>query len=164
MGISDHSRDPELVPALAVSMGAAAIEKHFCLSRNDPGLDDPIALTPEDFKRMTGIVRRVSAMETGDIVEALSGERGHGLIEAVLGDGIKRLAPSEAANYETTNRSIHALHDIKQGKILIPGDMAVLRTEKNLLPGLHPSWENRLYGRKVRNFIPAGQGIRFEDI
>jgi sialic acid synthase SpsE len=164
MGISDHSRDPELVPALAVAMGAVAVEKHFCLSRNDPGLDDPIALPPEDFERMTGAVRRASAMETGDIVETLAIERGRALVEAVLGDGVKRLAPSEAANYEKTNRSIHVLHDIKRGKILKPGDLAVLRTEKILRPGLPPSWESRLYGRKARNFIPAGQGIEFEDI
>jgi sialic acid synthase SpsE len=164
MGISDHSLDPDLVPALAVAMGAVAIEKHFCLSRNDPGLDDPIALPPEDFARMTGTVRRVSAMETGDIVKTLSRERGSESVNAVLGDGVKRLAPSEAANYERTNRSIHALHDIPPGKIIAPGDLAVLRTEKILRPGLPPSWEGRLYGRKSRNFIPAGQGIGFEDI
>jgi sialic acid synthase SpsE len=164
MGISDHSPDPELVPALAVAMGAAVIEKHFCLSRSDPGLDDPIALPPADFSRMTRAVRRASSMETGDVVETLSKERGGELVEAVLGDGVKRLAPSEAANYEKTNRSIHAVHDIPRGKIISPGDLAVLRTEKILRPGLPPSWESRLYGRKALNFIPAGQGVRFEDI
>jgi sialic acid synthase SpsE len=164
MGISDHTLDPDLVPALAVAMGAVAIEKHFCLSRDDPGLDDPIALPPEDFARMTRTVRRVSAMETGDIVKTLSQERGSESVDAVLGDGVKRLAPSEAANYEKTNRSIHALHDIPPGKIIVPGDLAVLRTEKILRPGLPPSWEPRLYGRKTRNFIPAGQGIGFKDI
>jgi sialic acid synthase SpsE len=164
VGISDHSSDPELVPALAVAMGASAIEKHFCLSRNDPGLDDPIALPPEDFFRMTGAVRQASSMETGDIVETLSKERGYEMVEAVLGDGVKRLAPSEAANYKRTNRSIHAVHDIVPEKIIRPGDLAILRTEKILRPGLPPFWEPRLYGRKALNFIPAGQGIRFEDI
>ncbi|MDR3166817.1 MAG: N-acetylneuraminate synthase family protein, partial [Treponema sp.] len=164
IGVSDHSLDPELVPTLAVAMGAVAIEKHFCLSRDDSGLDDPIALPPEDFARMTRAVRRASVMEAGDIVETLSKERGSESVETVLGDGIKRLAPSEAANYEKTNRSIHALHDIPPGKIIVPGDLAVLRTEKILRPGLPPSWEGRLYGRKSRNFIPAGQGIGFEDI
>ncbi|MFP3088926.1 N-acetylneuraminate synthase family protein [Treponema sp. TIM-1] len=164
MGISDHSPDPELVPALAVAMGAAVIEKHFCLSRNDPGLDDPIALPPAEFFRMTGTIRRASSMETGDIADALSKERGSEIVEAILGDGVKRLAPSEAANYEKTNRSIHAVHDIPRGKIIHPGDLAILRTEKILRPGLSPSWEPQLYGRKALNFIPAGQGVRFEDI
>ncbi|MDR3160509.1 MAG: hypothetical protein LBU28_02720 [Spirochaetaceae bacterium] len=50
------------------------------------------------------------------------------------------------------------------GEILGPDNMAVLRTEKKLRPGLPPLWESRLYGRRSRNFIPAGQGIRFEDL
>ncbi|MDR2759952.1 MAG: N-acetylneuraminate synthase family protein [Spirochaetaceae bacterium] len=164
VGISDHSPDPELVPVLACAMGAAVIEKHFCLSRNDPGLDDPIALPPVDFFRMVRAIRQASSMEAGDIVETISKERGCETVDAVLGDGVKRLAPSETANYERTNRSIHAVHDIPRGTIIGPGDLAILRTEKILRPGLHPSWEPRLYGRKALNFIPAGQGIRFEDI
>jgi sialic acid synthase SpsE len=39
-----------------------------------------------------------------------------------------------------------------------------LRTEKVLRIGLHPSWEERIIGRKAKAFIPAGEGIRIEDI
>jgi sialic acid synthase SpsE len=162
LGVSDHSLDPVLVPALAAAQGAAVIEKHLCLSRTDPGLDDPIALPPGDFKRMVEAVRAVSAGE--EAVEALIRERGRETVEAVLGDGVKRLAPSEAANYERTNRSIHAIRDISPGEILGPDTIAVLRTEKQLRPGLPPWWEARIYGRRARNFIPSGQGIRFEDL
>jgi sialic acid synthase SpsE len=164
VGVSDHSMDPELVPALAVAMGAAAVEKHFCMSRDDPGLDDPIALPPEDFARMVRAVKNAAAMNRDDVIEAYSRERGEALVRAVLGDGIKRLAPSEAANYERTNRSLHALEDIPEGTVIQPGMAGVLRTEKVLRPGLPPSWEERIAGRKARLFIPAGEGIRFEDI
>jgi sialic acid synthase SpsE len=164
LGVSDHSLDPVLVPALAAALGAAVIEKHLCLSRTDPGLDDPIALPPGDFKRMVEAVRAVSAGEGEAAVEALIRERGRETVEAALGDGVKRLAPSEAANYARTNRSIHALRDISPGELLGPDNMAVLRTEKRLRPGLPPVWESRVYGRRARNFIPSGQGIRFEDL
>ncbi|MFP3040319.1 N-acetylneuraminate synthase family protein [Treponema primitia] len=164
VGVSDHSLDPELVPSLAVTMGAAVIEKHFCLSRMDPGLDDPIALPPVDFARMVRGVRRVSALGAEAALEALRRERGPDTVEAVLGDGVKRLAPSERANYERTNRSIHAIRDIQAGDTLAPGDFAVLRTEKILRPGLHPCWETKLAGRKTARFIPAGEGIVFEDL
>ncbi|MDR2111198.1 MAG: SAF domain-containing protein, partial [Spirochaetaceae bacterium] len=63
-----------------------------------------------------------------------------------------------------TNRSIHAVRDIREGETITPGDMAALRTEKLLRPGLPPSWESRIAGRRARSFIPAGEGIRFEDI
>ncbi|MDR0758655.1 MAG: N-acetylneuraminate synthase family protein [Treponema sp.] len=163
VGISDHSTDPELTPALAVAMGAAVVEKHFCMSRDDPGLDDPIALPPASFARMARAVNRAAAMSREEVIAAYSRERGEDLVRAVLGDGIKRLAPSEKANYERTNRSIHALWDIAEGEVIEAGMMGILRTEKVLRPGLPPSWAERIIGRKARRFIPAGEGIRFED-
>jgi sialic acid synthase SpsE len=164
VGLSDHSLDPELVPALGVSRGAAVIEKHFCLSRNDPGLDDPIALPPPLFAQMVRAVRRASAEGPEETQTAFSRNRGAALVEAVLGTGIKALAPSEAANYTRTNRSIHALREIRAGETIESGDFAVLRTEKKLRPGLPPSWEDKIPGRTARKDIPAGEGITFDDI
>jgi len=164
VGVSDHSLDPELVPVLAMTQGATVIEKHFCLSRDDPGLDDPIALPPADFARMTAAVRRAAEMGPEETLAAFRRERGAATVEAVLGNGIKTLAPSEQCNYTRTNRSIHALRDIQAGEILSAEDFAVLRTEKVLRPGLAPSWAAQMCGRAARQFIPAGEGIRFEDI
>ncbi|MDR2747071.1 MAG: N-acetylneuraminate synthase family protein [Treponema sp.] len=164
VGISDHSRDPELIPALGTALGAAVIEKHFCLSRDDSGLDDPIALPPGDFARMVRALHRAKGRPAEETIGAYKAERGAALVEAILGDGVKRLAPSEAANYERTNRSLHALRDIAAGETIAPGDFAVLRTEKVLRPGLPPSWAEKIPGRLVRRFIPAGEGIRFEDV
>jgi sialic acid synthase SpsE len=163
-GLSDHSLDPELIPALAVTQGAAVIEKHFCLSRDDPGLDDPIALPPPLFDRMVRAVRRAASLGPEETVAEYIRERGEALVEAVLGTGVKTLAPSEWANYRRTNRSIHALRDIQPGETIKAGDFAVLRTEKILRPGLEPRWEPLIIGRAARFFIPAGEGIRFEDI
>jgi sialic acid synthase SpsE len=164
VGVSDHSVDPELVPALAVSMGALVVEKHFCLSRNDPGLDDPIALEPQDFSKMVKAINLAAKEGPDETIARYSRMRGADLIEQILGSGVKELAPSEKANYRLTNRSIHALRDIQKGEILKREDYAVLRTEKILRPGLEPCRETKIEGRTARNFIPAGEGIRFEDI
>jgi len=164
VGVSDHSLDPCLVPSLAVCQGAAVIEKHFCLSREDPGLDDPIALPPHEFALMSKAVRRAAETSSEQTLANMSRERGASLVEAVLGDGVKTLAPSEQDNYERTNRSLHALKDIKPGESIKAEDFAVLRTEKILRPGLPPSWADRICGRQARQFIPAGEGIRFEDV
>ena len=163
-GVSDHSADPELVPSLAVSMGAAAVEKHFCLSKNDPGLDDPIALDPDDFSVMVKAVKKAAKDGSEDTIAYYSRKRGEELVEQILGDGVKRLAPSEMENYSRTNRSIHALLDLKAGEVLKKSDFAVLRTEKILRPGLEPCREKEIEGKTVKNNIPAGEGIRFEDI
>jgi len=164
VGVSDHSSDPELVPALAVAMGAAVIEKHFCLSKTDPGLDDPIALPPEEFTKMTCAIRRAAQTVGDETIAYYSRERGEDLVQQILGSGVKELAPSEKANYRLTNRSIHAIRDIQKGEIIQKDDYICLRTEKILRPGLEPCWEKNIEGRTARNFIPAGEGIRFEDI
>ena len=164
VGASDHSMDPELVPALAVAQGACAVEKHFCLSRRDPGLDDPIALPPGDFARMAAAMRRAAEEGPERAIARISLERGAEKVRAILGSGAKALAPSERASYGRTNRSLHALRDIPPGQAIAPGDFAALRTEKVLRPGLPPSWAPLVAGRTARQRIPAGEGIRFEDI
>jgi len=163
-GVSDHTLDPELVPALATTEGAVAVEKHFCLSRDDPGLDDPIALPPPDFARMVRAVRRAADSGPEETLAVLRRERGTAKIDAVLGTGVKTLARCERENYSRTNRSLHALRDIRRGETVEAGDFAALRTEKILRPGLPPSWADLLPGRTARRFIPAGEGIRFEDV
>jgi sialic acid synthase SpsE len=167
-GVSDHSMDAELVPSLAAAVGAAAVEKHFCLSRKDPGLDDPIALDPKDFAVMVKAIRETecvaAARGTRTALEEIKREKGEELVEAILGDGVKRLAFSEEANYTRTNRSIHALCDIREGEIIARDMIACLRSEKVLRPGLPPSWEEKIVGRSAKAFIPAGEGVRFEDV
>ena len=163
-GISDHSLDPELVPALAVSQGAVAIEKHFALSRKDSGLDDPIALIPSDFAKMTKAIRKAEKAGPEECLEFYYSERGKELVNSILGDGIKKLSPSERANYQRTNRSIHALREIKKGELIYSDMIRSLRTEKILRPGLPPIWEKKIIGRRAIQDIPDGEGIRFEDI
>jgi sialic acid synthase SpsE len=164
VGVSDHTFESEIIPALSVCMGACVIEKHFCLSRDDPGLDDPIALPPREFSQMVCAVRKAAEAGPDETLNFYRRKKGDSLIEKILGSGVKELAPSEKANYRHTNRSIHAMRDIAAGEILKKSDYSVLRTEKNLRPGLEPFWEKAIEGKTVKNFIPVGEGIRFEDI
>jgi sialic acid synthase SpsE len=162
-GVSDHSMDPALVPVLAVLKGACCVEKHFTLSRGGKGLDDPIALDPEAFRRMTGRIR----LAEGDIPSArseLEAEYGQERVRKVEGSGMKELAPSEKANYERTNRSIHALEEIPRGTVITAEMVAVLRTEKMLRPGLGPEFLEVVLGASAQRRIPAGEGIIWEDL
>jgi sialic acid synthase SpsE len=163
-GISDHSLDPVLVPVLGTAMEASALEKHICLSRQGSGLDDPVALEPDAFGVMVKAVRRAAAMDSAEVIAELKTQYSPELVEKTLGNGVKALSPSEAANYGRTNRSIHALVDIAEGTVIEKSMIGVLRTEKVLRPGLPPCWEKAILGRKAQKNIPAGEGIRFEDI
>ncbi len=163
VGVSDHSRHPLLIPALAASLGAWAVEKHFCLSRSDDGLDDPIALPPADF---TSMVRAVHEASRGAsyALDALSNEYGQAKVQAILGTGRKFLAPSEQDNYGRTNRSMHAKRPIRIGEILSSDNIAILRTEKVLRAGLSPWLIETVHGRLAARDIEDGQGIVWADV
>ena len=95
VGYSDHTPGIEVAIA-AVAMGATLIEKHLTLDRNLPGPDHKASLEPEEFKAMVSAIRN---------------------IEIALGDGIKRLTPSEARNKPIARKSLVASRPIKAGEI-----------------------------------------------
>ena len=171
-GVSDHSLDPVLVPCLSIACGGTVIEKHITLSRQTMGLDDPVALEPEQFALMVHTVHQTEATfrhygkELGmkRTIEQLSEQFGKDRVEAVLGDGIKKLAPAEEANYGRTNRSLHFMHDMKKGEVIGAEDVAVLRTEKILTPGLTPDWLDKVIGKTLLRDVESGQGVQKEDI
>lgn len=164
VGVSDHSMDPELVPVIGRVAGATLVEKHFCLSRLDPGLDDPIALDPALFRQMVDGIRSLESTPVADWDHLVRGRYGEGRVESILGTGRKMLAPSERANYERTNRSLHAVRTLPAGHRLVEGDLAVLRTEKVLRPGLAPSFLSVVQGRSLKRDLPAGEGLVWDDL
>ncbi len=164
VGVSDHSLHPLLVPLLGIAMGATAIEKHFTLSREGSGLDDPIALTPADFGAMTTAVREWERKGKEGIVADLADKFGETRVKAILGTGEKRLAPSEAENYGKTNRSIISTAEIERGAVFSAENCGILRSEKNILPGLHPRYLKLVCGRRAARDIPAGTGIQWDDV
>ena len=164
VGLSDHSESCILVPALAAAMGAVIIEKHFTLSKAGNGLDDSIALKPKDFTKMTSAIRKAEKLKKKGTIKWLTHEYGPKKVESILGNGIKILARSEAANYYTTRRSIHAQITINPGESISKKNASILRTEKNLKVGLDPEYLPILLGKPVKRKIMAGDGIVWEDI
>lgn len=164
VGVSDHSLDPVLVPVLATACGACVIEKHICLSRSDPGLDDPVALPPDLFRQMVKAVRAAQEKTKDEIVRSLTDEYGSNRIKAILGNGKKELAPSERMNYSRTNRSIHYLRAMRAGEIIEHCDIALLRTEKVLSPGLAPEYLDSILGARLVRDVSNGAGVKLDDI
>ncbi len=185
-GISDHSLDPVLVPVLTVAMGGRMIEKHITLSKKTDGLDDPVALEGEQFAQMCHAVNQSCAvleryrkdaeatfasspaldkMEYGkqEIIRQMENQYGKEKVLAVLGSGIKRLAKSERANYGRTNRSLHYLRAMKAGEKLAEKDVAVLRTEKILTPGIQPDLLESILGGTLKRDVSSGAGVLLSD-
>ncbi|MCR4821955.1 MAG: N-acetylneuraminate synthase family protein [Treponema sp.] len=168
-GVSDHSLDPVLVPSIAAALGGSMIEKHITLSKESDGLDDPVALTGEQFSLMSHCIRQCQAAfrQYGErapsyILNQLESEYGQ-RIKKIMGDGVKKLAPAEEANYGRTNRSLHFMEDMKAGQKIKSEDIGVLRTEKVLSVGLHPRYLEKIIGSELTKDVKRGSGLQWED-
>lgn len=127
VGYSDHTTGTEVAIA-AVAMGASIIEKHFTLNRNLPGPDHKASLEPEELMAMVTAIRN---------------------IEIAMGDGIKRLTPSEAKNKPVARKSLVASQAIKAGEVFSAENI----TAKRPGTGISPMRWDEIIGRMApRNF------------
>lgn len=127
VGYSDHTPGIEVAIA-AVALGASVIEKHFTLDRNLPGPDHKASLEPEDLKAMVAAIRN---------------------IEIALGDGIKRLTPSEARNKPVVRKSLVASQTIKAGEVFSAQNIATKRPGTGISP-MH--WDGVMGRTAPRDF------------
>ena len=128
VGYSDHTEGIEVAIA-AVAMGATVIEKHFTLDRNLPGPDHQASLEPLDLTAMVTAIRN---------------------IEVALGDGIKRLTPSEARNKPIVRKSLVASHHIKVGEIFTAENISIKRPGTGISP---MQWDEVLGKKAHRDFM-----------
>jgi N,N'-diacetyllegionaminate synthase len=112
VGYSDHTRGIEVAIA-AVALGATVIEKHFTLDRNLPGPDHIASLEPEELKAMVAAIRN---------------------IEIALGDGVKRVFPSEARNRVVARKSLVARHSIRKGDVFTAENITAKRPGTGISP------------------------------
>jgi N-acetylneuraminate synthase len=164
VGVSDHSTDPFLVPVLAAAHGAAIIEKHFTLDRRGDGLDDPIALIPREFRDMCLSTMEAASESFDETLRKLSQRFGEKTVRTVIGDGRKTLSRSEKQFYATTNRSIIAVREIKAGEKLSEKNVALLRSETNMRPGLPAPFWDIVLGKTVIRPLSDGDGLGWEHL
>lgn len=127
VGYSDHTSGIEVAIA-AVALGASIIEKHFTLDRNLPGPDHKASLEPEELKALVAAIRN---------------------IEVALGDGIKRLTPSEARNKLVARKSLVASQAISAGEIFTAENLIAKRPGTGISP---MRWDEVIGKTSHRNF------------
>jgi len=127
VGYSDHTPGIEVAIA-AVAMGASVIEKHLTLDRTLSGPDHQASLEPAELSAMVTAIRN---------------------IELALGDGIKRLTPSEAINKSATRKSLVASRAIRAGEIFTVDNLTTKRPGTGVSP---MRWDEYLGKPAPRDF------------
>jgi sialic acid synthase SpsE len=161
-GFSDHTSDPIVAPVIAVAMGADIIEKHFTLSKNLEGPDHSFALEPHELKALVEAVRKVE--KEADKIAYVIKLFGEKKVETVSGLSRKIITKTEQEIYPNDKRSIHAITKIKKGEKITKDNTAVLRSERNLVPGMHPRFYKMILGKTVNKNIVYSQGVVWDDL
>ncbi|MCK5506260.1 MAG: pseudaminic acid synthase [Thermodesulfovibrionia bacterium] len=128
-GLSDHTLGTT-IPVAAVALGACIIEKHFTLSRSEPGPDSAFSLEPAEFKSMVAAVRET---------------------ERALGQETYEVTESQKAN-RAYRRSLFVVADVKQGEKFTGENVRSIRPGN----GLHPRYLQKVLGKKARVDVPRG--------
>ncbi len=132
IGLSDHTMGVGTAVA-AVALGAVVIEKHFCLSRAEGGVDSAFSLEPHEFKLLVEETKR-GWLSLGQVR--------YGILEA----------EKNSLNYK---RSLYAVKDIKKGEYFSAENIRVIRPGD----GLHPRYYDIIIGKPAKKDILKGTPI-----
>jgi N-acetylneuraminate synthase len=135
VGLSDHSLGIA-APVVAVTLGAAFIEKHLTLSRADGGVDSHFSLEPAEFERL---------VEAVDQAQQMIGEPefGPGLVEE--GNVVFR-------------RSLYVVRDLEPGERLTEANVRSIRPGF----GLSPRYRDVILGRRAARAARRGTPVTWD--
>lgn len=135
VGLSDHTMGTA-VPVAAVALGACIIEKHFCLSRAEPGPDTAFSLEPQEFKQMVESVRTA---------------------EAALGHVHYGIEPREEVS-RVFRRSLFVVQDMRAGEAFTAENVRSIRPGH----GLHTRYLDNVIGQCAAHDIARGTPLAWQ--
>jgi pseudaminic acid synthase len=135
VGLSDHSIG-FAAPVAAVALGACLVEKHFALSRTDPGLDSSFSMEPDEFRVMVDAIRAA---------ERALGGVSYGRTEA----------EQKSARFR---RSLFVVEDMAAGEEFTDRNVRAIRPGQGLAPKHLPS----VLGGRAQTAIPRGTPLTWD--
>ena len=137
VGLSDHTLGVA-VPVTAVALGISIVEKHFTLSRNDPGPDSAFSLEPHELKDMVQAIR---------------------VAEKALGRVTYGGGPKEK-NMRSFRRSLFIVEDVRAGEVLTEKNVRSIRPGRGLAPRYLPE----VLGRRAAADLKRGTPLSWDHL
>ncbi|MBN1451616.1 MAG: pseudaminic acid synthase, partial [Anaerolineales bacterium] len=134
-GLSDHTLGIA-VPVAAVALGACIVEKHFTLSRAEPGPDNAFSLEPHEFKAMVKAIR---------VAEKAVGRVSYGVTEREQASRVFR-------------RSLFVVKNMQVGELFTEDNIRSIRPGY----GLHTRHLPDVLGRRAARDIQPGTPLRWD--
>lgn len=138
VGLSDHENGIAMAVAAYV-LGSRVVEQHFTLNHTWKGTDNVFSLEPIGMRKLVRDLHRT---------------------QVALGDGVKRVYPSEVNPIKKMGKKLVASHALTAGYRLTESDIAI----KSPGDGLHPYQLENVIGKVLRNALSEDQDITFENL
>lgn len=138
IGFSDHTLG-DFIAVGATALGAAVIEKHLTLEKKKIGMDNQMAMEPDELKTLVEKCRT---------------------LHVALGEKERTVLPEEYEQRKNMRRSIVSTRDVSAGDTITKEDLDTKRPGT----GLPPDRMSELVGKTAVNDIEADTIIREEDV
>lgn len=140
LGISDHT--PGHVTVLgAVALGARVVEKHFTDDTSRIGPDHSFSMDSRTWRAMVDDTR---------------------MLEAALGDGVKRIEGNEQETFVLQRRCVRAARDLSVGTEIKRSDVEVLRPAPSGALAAHEV--ELVVGKTLARDLVSGQDLSWTDL
>jgi len=138
IGLSDHENGIAMALAAYV-LGSRVVEQHFTLNHTWKGTDHAFSLEPIGMRKLVRDLRRV---------------------RIALGDGEKKIYPSEVNPITKMGKKLVASHDLKAGHKLTAKDIAV----KSPSDGIPPYELDNVIGKVLTKDLLEDDNFSFENL
>lgn len=136
VGLSDHENGIAMAVAAYV-LGARVVEQHFTLNHTWKGTDNVFSLEPIGMRKLVRDLRRA---------------------QVAMGDGIKRVYPSEIAPISKMGKKLVAARDLPAGHRLTAKDVAI----KSPNDGLPPYELDNVIGKVLKQDLREDDNLSFD--
>lgn len=138
IGLSDHENGIAMAVAAYV-LGSRIVEQHFTLNHTWKGTDHAFSLEPIGMRKLVRDLRRV---------------------KVAMGDGVKRIYPSEINPIHKMGKKLVAARGIKAGQVLTHEDIAI----KSPGDGIPPYELDNIIGRTLTKDLDEDQNLVMEHL
>ncbi len=136
VGLSDHENGIAMALAAYV-LGSRVVEQHFTLNHTWKGTDHAFSLEPIGMRKLVRDLRRV---------------------RVAMGDGEKRIYPSEVNPIHKMGKKLVAARDLKAGQVLTREDIAI----KSPSDGIPPYELDNVIGKTLAHDLAEDENFLFE--
>ncbi len=137
-GLSDHYPGIE-ISLMSIGLGANIIERHFTLDKTLEGPDHILSSEPHEMKRLVDIAKNS---------------------KNIIGDGIKKIQPSEYNVINSQRKSLYAKKNIRLGEKMNKNNIVV----KGPGGGILPKYLDLVLNRRAKRKILEDHPISWDDI